>query len=175
MIILPAIDIQNGECVRLYQGDFSTAHKVADSPQETAAQFRKAGAAWVHMVDLDGAKEARAKNTALFLEIAKHSGLKVELGGGIRTLETVETYLESGISRVILGSAAVKNPELVEQAVKRFGERGRDRRKKRDGRNRGLVGHQRSPLSGTGQADGGNRRPVPDLYRYLPGRCALRG
>ena len=143
MIILPAIDIQNGECVRLYQGDFSTAHKVSDSPQETAAQFRKAGAEWVHMVDLDGAKEARAKNTALFLEIAKHSGLKVELGGGIRTLETVETYLESGISRVILGSAAVKNPglveqavmeldkkavgmknpELVEQAVKRFGER----------------------------------------------------
>ena len=120
MIILPAIDIQNGECVRLYQGDFSTAHKVSDSPQETAAQFRKAGAEWVHMVDLDGAKEARAKNTALFLEIAKHSGLKVELGGGIRTLET---YLESGISRVILGSAAVKNPELVEQAVKRFGER----------------------------------------------------
>ena len=116
MIILPAIDIQNGECVRLYQGDFSTAHKVSDSPQETAAQFRKAGAEWVHMVDLDGAKEARAKNTALFLEIAKHSGLKVELGGGIRTLETVETYLESGISRVILGSAAVKNPELVEQA-----------------------------------------------------------
>ncbi len=123
MIILPAIDIQNGECVRLYQGDFSTAHKVSDSPQETAAQFRKAGAEWVHMVDLDGAKEACAKNTALFLEIAKHSGLKVELGGGIRTLETVETYLESGISRVILGSAAVKNPELVEQAVKRFGER----------------------------------------------------
>ena len=123
MIILPAIDIQNGECVRLYQGDFSTAHKVSDSPQETAAQFRKAGAEWVHMVDLDGAKEARAKNTALFFFFLKHSGLKVELGGGIRTLETVETYLESGISRVILGSAAVKNPELVEQAVKRFGER----------------------------------------------------
>ena len=123
MIILPAIDIQNGECVRLYQGDFSTAHKVADSPRETAARFREAGAEWIHMVDLDGAKEARVKNTKIFLEIAKESGLKVELGGGIRTLETVESYLESGISRVILGSAAVKHPELVEQAVKRFGER----------------------------------------------------
>ncbi len=123
MIILPAIDIQNGECVRLYQGDFSTAHKVADSPRETAARFREAGAEWIHMVDLDGAKEACAKNAGIFLEIAKESGLKVELGGGIRTLETVESYLESGISRVILGSAAVKHPELVEQAVKRFGER----------------------------------------------------
>lgn len=123
MIILPAIDIQNGECVRLYQGDFSTAHKVADSPRETAARFREAGAQWIHMVDLDGAKEACAKNTEIFLEIAKESGLKVELGGGIRTLETAESYLESGISRVIFGSAAVKHPDLVEQAVKRFGKR----------------------------------------------------
>lgn len=76
MIILPAIDIQNGECVRLYQGDFSTAHKVSDSPQETAAQFRKAGAEWVHMVDLDGAKEARAKNTALFWRLQNIPALR---------------------------------------------------------------------------------------------------
>ena len=123
MLIFPAIDIKDGQVVRLCRGDFATVHQVAEDPVSTAQAFYDAGARYLHMVDLDGAKEARAKNTALFLEIAKHSGLKVELGGGIRTLETVETYLESGISRVILGSAAVKNPELVEQAVKRFGER----------------------------------------------------
>ncbi len=122
MIILPAIDIQNGNCVRLYQGDFSTAQKVADSPLETALHFREAGANWIHMVDLDGARTGDMTNAAIFLEVAKYSGLKVELGGGIRTLDTISYYLEQGISRVILGSAAVKDPSLVRQAVQEFGE-----------------------------------------------------
>ncbi len=123
MIILPAIDIQGGNCVRLYQGDFATARKVAENPADTAAQFKAAGACWLHMVDLDGAKKGGMENAPVFLEIAAHSGLKVELGGGIRSMETIEYYLQNGISRVILGSAAVKNPALVREAADAFGER----------------------------------------------------
>lgn len=130
MIILPAIDIQGGCCVRLYQGDFATAHQVAENPLETALSFRDAGAAWIHMVDLDGAKARyegtgfrKSANAEIFLEVAKSSGLQVELGGGIRDMETISYYLENGISRVILGSAAVKNPALVREAVEAFKDR----------------------------------------------------
>ncbi len=123
MIILPAIDIHNGTCVRLKQGDYATAEQVAADPLETARSFLEAGASWIHMVDLDGAKEKQPVNRDLFLEVAKKTALKVELGGGIRTLDTVEAYLSGGISRVILGSAALKNPALVCDAVKEYGDR----------------------------------------------------
>lgn len=122
MIVLPAIDIQAGNCVRLLKGDFATVHKVAENPMDTAAGFRKAGASWIHMVDLDGAKNGSTVNTQLFVKIAASCGLKVELGGGIRSMETIAYYLESGISRVILGSVAVKNPSLVREAVNKFGD-----------------------------------------------------
>lgn len=121
MIILPAIDIKDGNCVRLYKGEFSTVHKVAENPLETARKFEADGAEWLHMVDLDGAKDAKPQNTEIFCEIARKTSLKVEVGGGIRSLETVEAYLSRGISRVILGSAAVRNPELVKMAVKEYG------------------------------------------------------
>lgn len=121
MIILPAIDIKDGSCVRLYKGEFSTVHKVAENPLETARKFEADGAEWLHMVDLDGAKDAKPQNTEIFCEIARETSLKVEVGGGIRSLETVEAYLSRGISRVILGSAAVRNPELVKMAVKEYG------------------------------------------------------
>ena len=123
MIIFPAIDIKDGNCVRLYKGEFSTVHKVAENPLETARKFETDGAQWLHMVDLDGAKDAKPKNTEIFCEIAKETSLKVEVGGGIRTLETVESYLSRGISRVILGSVAVRNPELVKTAVKEYGDK----------------------------------------------------
>ena len=123
MIILPAIDIKDGSCVRLYKGEFSTVHKVAENPLETARKFEADGAEWLHMVDLDGAKDAKPQNTEIFCEIARETSLKVEVGGGIRSLETVETYLSRGISRVILGSAAVRNPELVKAAVKEYGDK----------------------------------------------------
>lgn len=123
MIILPAIDIQGGNCVRLRKGDFATAHKVAENPYETARGFAAAGARWVHMVDLDGARSGSIQNASVFLKVAEECGLHVELGGGIRDMETVSYYLEAGISRVILGSAAVKNPELVKEAVDRYGDR----------------------------------------------------
>ena len=123
MIILPAIDIKDGKCVRLVKGDYATAHQVAESPYDTAAAFRAAGAAWIHMVDLDGAKEGKPVNTEIFERVAKESGLKGEVGGGIRHMKTIEQFLEKGISRVILGSVAVKNPDLVKEAVKEFGEK----------------------------------------------------
>lgn len=121
MIILPAIDIKDGKCVRLRKGEFATAEQVAASPYDTAASFRQAGAAWIHMVDLDGAKDAQPINADIFCKVAAESGLQVELGGGIRSMDTIEYYLERGIARVILGSVAVKNPVLVKEAVQHFG------------------------------------------------------
>ena len=90
MVILPAIDIQNRQCVRLVKGDFATAHQVAADPLATAAAFKAAGARWIHMVDLDGAREGRRVNADIFIEVAKQTGLKVELGGGIRDMETLD-------------------------------------------------------------------------------------
>ncbi len=123
MIILPAIDIKDGNCVRLVRGDYGTANKVAEDYMQTAKSFIEAGAEWIHMVDLDGAKDAKPVNTDIFLDVAKNTSLKVEVGGGIRTMETMEYYLANGVSRVILGSVALKNPALVEEAVKAYGER----------------------------------------------------
>ena len=123
MVILPAIDIKDGNCVRLFKGDYATVQKVAESYMDTARSFEAAGSEWIHMVDLDGAKDATQQNKEIFLDVAKNTGLKVEVGGGIRTLDTVEMYLSGGISRVIIGSAAVKDPQLVKDAVKEYGDR----------------------------------------------------
>ena len=121
MIIFPAIDIIGGQCVRLVRGDYATAERVAEDPLKTAQAFEAAGAKWIHMVDLDGAKAGYPVNTEIYKNIAQHTHLKVEVGGGIRTTETIRAYLDLGISRVILGSAALKNPRLVADAVKQFG------------------------------------------------------
>ncbi|MBR6761616.1 MAG: 1-(5-phosphoribosyl)-5-[Oscillospiraceae bacterium] len=121
MFILPAIDIHKGQCVRLYQGDYATASKVAEDPLETAKTFEANGATWIHMVDLDGAKAGYPVNTEIYKNIAQNTNLKVEVGGGIRTLETIGAYLDLGIARVILGSVALKNPKLVADAIKEFG------------------------------------------------------
>ncbi len=121
MLIFPAIDIKNGECVRLKKGDMNTAHKVAENFLDTALSFKKAGAAWIHMVDLDGAVNGKRINTSVFTETAEKSGLKVEVGGGIRKAEDVEYYLSRGIERVIIGSAALNNPQLVSDCIKEYG------------------------------------------------------
>ncbi|MDY4084932.1 MAG: 1-(5-phosphoribosyl)-5-[(5-phosphoribosylamino)methylideneamino]imidazole-4-carboxamide isomerase [Ruminococcus bromii] len=121
MIILPAIDIKGGECVRLVKGDYSTAQKVIESPYLAAQRFADAGANWMHMVDLDGAKDAKLVNADLIADVAKSSGLSVEVGGGIRDMKAVEYYLSHGINRVILGSAAVKDQQFVIDAVNTFG------------------------------------------------------
>lgn len=123
MLIFPAIDIQGGQCVRLVKGDFGTAHRVAEDPLATAQAFHAAGAQWIHMVDLDGAREGRPVNAAIFERVARESGLLVELGGGIRDRATLETYFAAGIRRCILGSAALKDPAFVREAVAAYGDR----------------------------------------------------
>lgn len=123
MIILPAIDIKDGNCVRLFKGDYATVQKVAESPYIAAQRFADAGANWMHMVDLDGAKDAKLKNAELIADVAASSGLNVEVGGGIRNMDAVEYYLSRGINRVILGSAAVKDQQFVVDAVKNYGDK----------------------------------------------------
>jgi len=123
MIILPAIDIKDRKCVRLYKGEFGTAEQVAEDPLQTALSFAQRGAKWLHMVDLDGSLEGRRVNSDIFLEAARDSGLKVELGGGIRDMETVEFYLLGGIARVILGTSAIQDPAFVAEAVKAYGDK----------------------------------------------------
>ena len=123
MLIIPAIDIKDGNCVRLYKGDYSTVHKVAESAVDTAKKFQKDGAEWLHMVDLDGAKDGKRVNSDLIIEVRKSCELKIEVGGGIRDMEAVDFYIENGIDRVILGSAAIKNPDFVKAAVKKYPDR----------------------------------------------------
>jgi phosphoribosylformimino-5-aminoimidazole carboxamide ribotide isomerase len=123
MLIFPAIDIKDGKCVRLTRGDFDTAEQVADDALETARGFHAAGARWLHTVDLDGAVRGERVNAPLFLRIARESGLAVELGGGIRDMASADYYLERGISRVILGSAAVRDNDFLRAAVRKYGDR----------------------------------------------------
>ena len=123
MILLPAIDMKDGRCVRLKKGDFATVHQVANSALETARAFAGAGAEWVHMVDLDGARDGVRKNFPLIYEVIQSSGLQVELGGGIKNELDVITVGESGAARLVIGSAAVTRPELVDYAVGLYGDR----------------------------------------------------
>ncbi|MBQ2945020.1 MAG: 1-(5-phosphoribosyl)-5-[Clostridia bacterium] len=123
MIIIPAIDIKGGECVRLYKGDYSTAARVADNAVETAKSFEAAGAGYIHTVDLDGALDGVKINSGIIIEIARAVSLPVEVGGGIRSLKDIEFYVENGISRVILGSAAVKDFSLVTEGVRLWGDK----------------------------------------------------
>ena len=121
MILLPAIDMKDGRCVRLKKGDFDTVHQVANSALETALRFADAGAAWVHMVDLDGARDGARKNFPFIYEVIQQSGLKVELGGGIKTVPDLITVVESGVARAVIGSAAVTHPEVVTYALEQWG------------------------------------------------------
>ena len=123
MVILPTIDIKDGKCVRLVQGKYDSAYTVAESAADTAKAFEAMGATWLHMVDLDGAKEAVPVNTDMIFDVLKQCNLKVELGGGIRNMETIDYYMDHGISRIILGSAALNNPALVKEAVAKYGDK----------------------------------------------------
>lgn len=123
MIILPAIDLKDGKVVRLYKGEFDTVHQVAEDPLSTAKAFYDAGARYIHMVDLDGAKDGVRKNADIVRMVAQNSGLKVELGGGIRSMKDLEEVFALGVTRAVIGSAAVSHPEFVKEAVERYGER----------------------------------------------------
>lgn len=123
MIILPAIDLKDGKVVRLFKGEFDTVHQVADDPIATAKAFYDAGARYIHMVDLDGAKDGIRKNADIVRAVAQSVGLKVELGGGIRSMADLEEVFALGVYRAVIGSAAVSHPEFVAEAVAKYGER----------------------------------------------------
>lgn len=123
MIILPAIDIIDGKPVRLYQGDYNKKEIVADDIFETAKSFERAGAEYIHLVDLDGAKSGGNENHELVIRIAKELNIPVELGGGIRSLDTIKYLLENGVSRVILGTIAIEDENLLKTAVDTYGKK----------------------------------------------------
>ena len=123
MIILPAIDLLNGQCVRLQKGAYDSAERVAVSPIETAKGFAKSGAGYLHIVDLNGAKDGRRVNDDTIRAILAAVDLPVEVGGGIRNLESVKDYFACGVSRVIIGSAAVRDPDFLARAVDAYGDR----------------------------------------------------
>lgn len=118
MILYPAIDLKDGQCVRLVRGDMDQATVFNDRPGDQARRFAAAGAAWLHVVDLNGAFEGRPVNADAVQDILTAGDLPVQLGGGIRTMQTIETWLEAGVSRVILGTVAVKDPALVREACR---------------------------------------------------------
>lgn len=121
MQIIPAIDLKNQQSVRLYQGDFKQTTIINESPLKQALAIEKAGLKNLHLVDLDGAKSGRPVNRAIIEAICSETNLQVEVGGGIRSLSQINTYLTSGVNRVILGSAALNDPVLVQQAIEQFG------------------------------------------------------
>lgn len=123
MIILPATDIIDGKAVRLLRGDYHAVTVYHDSPLEVAKGFRMAGAEYLHAVDLDGAKSGKTDNIGVVRQLAQESGLKVEIGGGIRNMETIRTYIDAGVFRVILGTAAITDPEFLSAAVGEYGEK----------------------------------------------------
>lgn len=120
MIIYPAIDIRGGRCVRLTEGRFDAETVFADDPAEMALKWAGLGAEFLHLVDLDGALAGEGRNVPVIERILKSVSIPVQLGGGIRNLETIEKLLALGVTRLILGSAAVKNPQLVEEACKKY-------------------------------------------------------
>jgi phosphoribosylformimino-5-aminoimidazole carboxamide ribotide isomerase len=124
MIIYPAIDIKNGKCVRLAQGQAKTETIYNENPLETAKKWESAGAAYLHVVDLDGAFNGDSSNLSIIEAIAKHISIPMQLGGGIRSMAKIEKLLEEvGVSRVILGTSAIENPDLLFNAVKKYGKR----------------------------------------------------
>ena len=123
MIILPAIDLKDGKCVRLYKGDFDTVHQVSDSPLETALAFQAAGAEYIHMVDLDGAKDGVRKNGEIVKQVCRETNLKIELGGGIRNMDDLKAVFALGVYRGVIGSAAVSDPDFVAEAAAKYADR----------------------------------------------------
>lgn len=122
MLLIPAIDLKNGEAVRLFKGDYNQKTVYSSSPEMIAKVFEEAGADYLHVVDLDGAKDAYASNLETIKKIRKSISIPMELGGGIRNMETVRLYLDDiGIDRVILGTAAINDPDFLKEAIKEYG------------------------------------------------------
>ncbi|MCM3567448.1 1-(5-phosphoribosyl)-5-[(5-phosphoribosylamino)methylideneamino]imidazole-4-carboxamide isomerase [Neobacillus mesonae] len=124
LTIYPAIDMRGGKCVRLLQGDYDKETVYGDSPFDMAGQFAADGAEWIHMVDLDGAKDGRRVNDSFVIEAAKKlQNVKIQIGGGIRTETDIAHYLENEVDRVIIGSIAVSNPEFAIDMIQKYGSK----------------------------------------------------
>ncbi|SFE15179.1 1-(5-phosphoribosyl)-5-[(5-phosphoribosylamino)methylideneamino] imidazole-4-carboxamide isomerase [Lentibacillus persicus] len=123
MILFPAIDIRNGKCVRLIQGDYNKEKIYNDSPAETAQQWEQSGAEFLHIVDLDGAKGSETTNAETVRRIAHATSVPVQVGGGIRSMEKIRTYLSAGVNRVIIGTAAINDDAFLKQAVDEYGDK----------------------------------------------------
>lgn len=123
MILFPAIDMRDGQCVRLYQGDYDQMTVYSSDPLEVARRWQEAGASWLHVVDLDGAKEGHPINSALIARMCQETDLKIEASGGLRTLEDIESILALGVERVVLGTVILTNRELLGHALQRWGQR----------------------------------------------------
>lgn len=123
MNIFPAIDLYDGKAVRLFKGDYKQMTVYSDNPIEIARDFESKGAKFIHMVDLEGAKDGSTPNLNIVKQIANETSLFVEIGGGIRNMDTVKKYLECGVGRVILGTAAVNDEEFLKNAVKEYGDK----------------------------------------------------
>ena len=122
MFILPAIDLFEKKAVRLYKGDYDRMTVYDEDPLHTAKLFEEAGATQIHMVDLEGARSGETPNIGVVESVVRNTSLEVEIGGGIRSMDVIRRYMEIGVSRVILGTAAVKDPDLVNEAVQAYGE-----------------------------------------------------
>ena len=122
MIILPAIDLMGGKAVRLIKGDYSKQTVYNEDSVAQAKEFEKAGARYLHVVDLDGAKSGAEENAEVIGKIVSNTSLKVEVGGGIRSMETIDRYLTLGVERVILGTIAIEDPEFLKAAIDRYGD-----------------------------------------------------
>ncbi len=123
MYLFPAIDLIGGQAVRLVKGDYNQKTVYSNSPVEVAKSFYEAGAEYLHVVDLDGAKSGNTDNISVIADIIKESGLKVEVGGGIRSEEVIKKYIDAGVYRVILGTAAVENPEFCREMTAKYGDK----------------------------------------------------
>jgi len=121
MILFPAIDILDGKCVRLIQGDYNQEKIYSDSPVDMAQDWVDQGAEFIHIVDLDGAKTGERVNHTVIKQIAQNLNIPVQVGGGIRSMDTVRNLLDNGVSRVIIGTAAIQNPEFLKEAVSTYG------------------------------------------------------
>ncbi|PIC56049.1 1-(5-phosphoribosyl)-5-[(5-phosphoribosylamino)methylideneamino]imidazole-4-carboxamide isomerase [Sporosarcina sp. P12(2017)] len=123
MILFPAIDIRDGKCVRLIQGDYAQEIIYNDSPTNMAQEWQNQGAEYIHVVDLDGAKTGNSANKQAIEAIAKSVSVPVQVGGGIRNMEIVDSHIENGVARVIIGTAAIQDPEFLKKAVEKYGDK----------------------------------------------------
>lgn len=121
MILYPAIDLIGGQCVRLYQGDFDIQKTYSKAPLDVASGYANAGAAWIHVVDLDGARDPQRRQVDLIKVLAQEAGAKIQSGGGMRSMDDVKRLLDCGVARVVIGSLAVRDPQVVRDAIAAYG------------------------------------------------------